>query len=188
MCGVRTLCGAAMKIGIVLLVVGASMLAASCGKDGSIYGSVTWDYWAYGNVGGFPPPSSIVPNAEYQVSAGTHEVIYYICDGTYYWPGGTLAPQFYWDCLYTVAADKGSFPLVNGQDSYFSLYLSMGGMYKAGSVNSIQTPAEESNGTVPAPAPQTWTQNGLIITVTNKAVAMTPDVLSKLGSSELHNK
>jgi len=188
MSGIKAFCRAAMRIVIALLVLGVVLFAASCGKDGNIYGSLTWDYWAFGSVGGFPPPSTLLQNVDYQVSAGTYEVRYYIYDGFLYWPGGTLSPFYYWDSFYTVEVDKGSFPFVNGKDNYFSLYLSEGGMYKAGAVSSIQTPGQGSNGVIPTPAPQTWTQNGLIITVTNKAVAMTPDVLSKLKNLQLQNK
>ncbi len=169
------------RIGLALIVLEFVILAASCGKDGNIYGSLTWDYYAYGNVGGFPPPSTLAQNVEYQISAGTYEVQYYIWDGTLYWPGGTATPNYYFDSYYTVAADKGAFPFINGTDSHFGLYLSEAGMYKYGAVSSIQTPSQGS-GTL------TWTQDGLVITVTNKAVAMTPEVLSKLQSSQLKNK
>ena len=174
-------------IGIVMLVLGIVLLASGCGKDGSIYGSLTWDYIITGTIGGFPS-GGLSANVEYQVSAGTWEIRYYIFDGTYYWPGGsTSSPTNYWDAYYTVSVDKGSFPFVNGTDSYFELYLSEGGVYKAGSVKSIQ-PAQGSNGAIPTPESQTWTQGGLIITVTNKAVAMNPDVLSELKNSHLKNK
>jgi hypothetical protein len=175
------------RIAIALLVLGMGLFAASCGKDGNIYGALAWDYSATGTIGGFPS-GGLAQNVEYQVSAGTYEIKYYIFDGTYYWPGGYTTLSYYWDAFYTVTADKGSFPFVNGKDCSFSLYLSEGGVYKYGAVKSIQTPSQGSNGVTPAPAPQTWTQNGLIISVTNKAVAITPDVLSELRSSHLQNK
>jgi hypothetical protein len=177
----------ARRTRIAVLVLGIVLFASSCGKDGNIYGSLTWDPVITGTIGGFPA-GSLAPNVDYQVTAGTWEVKYYIFDGTHYWPGGTTYIDYYWDAFYTVAADKGSIPFVNGAASYFSLYLSEGGMYKAGSVKSIENPDQDSNGAIQTPAPQTWTQNGLIITVTNKAVAMTPDGLSKLKNSQLQSK
>jgi hypothetical protein len=152
------------------LIIGFMLFLVGCGKDGTIYGSLTWDYAAYGTVGGFPS-SGLVQHADYQVAPGTYQVQFYIYDGSYYWPGGTTSPTYYWNASYTVKANPGSFPLVNGADSYFGLYLSEGGLYKSGSVKTI-------HGSNRAPSSQTWTEGGLTIAVSNEVAPIPPETLS----------
>lgn len=176
------------KIGFVILVLATCLIVTSCGKSGSIYGSVTWQYLAYGTIGGFPPASTIIAGDNYLVSAGTYQVQFYIFDGTYYWPGGATSPTEEWNASYTVTANPGSIPFVNGQDSYFSLYLTESGMVESGSVKSIRTATQGSNSATPTPAPQTWTQDGLTITVTNQVVALGPDDIARLQQSKLKSK
>ncbi len=71
-----------IRAGIAVLVLGAALLAVSCGKNGSIYGAVGADATPHGFVGGFP--SNISPGVYYKVSEGTYEVQYYIFDGASY--------------------------------------------------------------------------------------------------------
>ena len=153
------------------LLIGIMLFFIGCGKEGTIYGSLTWDYTFYGTVGGFPS-SGLVQHADYQIAAGTYQVQFYIFDGTYYWPGGTTSPTYYWNGSYTVTANPGSFPFLNGADSYFSLYLSEGGLYKSGSVKAIDGPSR-------APNSLTWTQDGLTITVSNEVAPIPAERLSK---------
>ena len=174
-----------VRIGIAVLVFGAVLLATGCGKPGNIYGAVAWDGTAYGVVGGFP--GSIVPNAYYQVNEGTYEVDYYVYYGGAYWPGGnTSSPTAYWYGYYTVTANKGSI-LSDGKDSYFQLYLGYDGMYKFGDVRNL-APGQDPTKTPPRLGTQSWTQDGLLITVTNEIRQLTPDQLSKLQSSQLKQK
>jgi hypothetical protein len=142
MSGIKGFCRAAMRIGIALLVLGVGLFAASCGKDGSIYGAVDWEgALIYASIGGFP--SNGYANTYYQITPGSYNVYYTLWDGFYYYPGYWLGPayqndpSYYWICTYSVEADKGSFPLIDGKDRSFALYLAYDGMYKAGSVQSL---------------------------------------------------
>ena|SRR5271157_5181548 len=177
--GIRAFCRAALRIGVALLVVGACMLAAGCGKDGSIYGSMVWDqYFNYLSIGGFP--TNISYGGAYQISPGTYNCVYQLWDGgVNYSPGVGLV----WVSTYSVAADKGSFPFVNGQDHHFQLYLSWYyGLVKAGNVNSIETPAQQS--VTPTPGTTSWTEDGILITVTNTIVNLASEDLSKLQKNQ----
>ncbi len=191
--GIRALGKAAKRIGVVFLVLGAVLFAASCGKDGNIYGFVDWDGTLYASsIGGFPAGG--YGNTYYQISPGTYKVYYTLWDGTYYYPGWYLGPAFehdpnwVYDCTYSVEADKGSFPFVDGEDRYFGLYLAYEGMYKAGDVSSIERPAQGSGSLTPMLGTQSWTQNGLRVTVTTKIVQLTPEEISKLTNSQMQKK
>lgn len=148
------------------MVLAVLMLLSSCGKAGDIYGSLDWQYYCYGSIGGFPPPNTIVRNAEYKVDEGTYEVKYINYDGTYYYPGGYDYPSSYYDSYYTVAENKGGF-LSDGKDNHFHLYLSIYGLVKSGDARAL----------VPN---QIWTENGLTISVTNKVVPLTPEISKEL--------
>jgi hypothetical protein len=154
-----------------LLLIGIMLFLAGCGRDGTIYGSLTWDYAAFGTMGGFPS-SGLVQHADYQIAPGSYQVQFYIFDGASYWPGGTYSPTYYWNGSYTVTADPGSFPFMNGADSYFSLYLSKGGLYKSGSVKAIHGPGRP-------PTSLTWKQDGLTITVSNEVTPIPAEALSR---------
>ena len=168
-----------VRIGIAALVFAASLLVVSCGKNGSIYGSLDADGTPYGYVGGFP--SSISPNVYYKVSEGTYEIAYYVFYlGAYYPAAG------YYYSTYTVTANKGSF-LSDGKDSYFDLYLGYDGLYKYGDVRSVPTRQDPSKA-APRLGTQSWTQDGLLITVTTEIRQATPDDLSKMQKSLFQTK
>lgn len=195
MSGIKAFCRAAMRIGIALLVLGVGLFAASCGKDGSIYGEVTWDYTLYyASLGGFP--SHGYASTYYTISAGTYNVYYTLqwWDGAAYeyspgvWVSDPYNPAWYWKSTYTVEADKGSFPLVNGKDHYFSLYMSWDGMVKSGDVNYIETPAQHSKSSSPKLGTQSWTEDGLLITVKNEIVKLSPEDLLKIGKTQMEKK
>jgi hypothetical protein len=188
MSGINALWKAAKRTGIVLLVLGVGLFTASCGKDGSVYGAVTWDYYLYyASLGGFPSSGSA--NIYYKVSPGTYNVYYTLDDGTYYSPGWYVGypydPSYYWQSTYTVEADKGSVPFINGEDLYFELYLSWSGLYKYGDVRYIGTPSQPPKSMEPKPGTQSWTENGLRITVTNTIVRLSPEDLSKIEKTHM---
>ncbi|MGO9310304.1 MAG: hypothetical protein ACLQDL_14960, partial [Spirochaetia bacterium] len=96
-------------------------------------------------------------------------------------------PSYYWKCTYSVEAEKGSFPLVDGKDRSFALYLAYDGMYKAGSVQSLQAPAQGQSLT-PRLGTQSWTGDGLLITVTNEIVKLAPEDIAKIAKTQIERK
>jgi len=162
-----------LRAGIAVLVLGAALLAAGCGKNGSIYGAVGADGTPFGYVGGFP--STISPNVYYKVSEGTYEVQYYV-----YYAGNYYPASGYYYSTYTVTANKGSL-LSDGKDSYFELYLGYDGLYKLGEVRS-------AGAATPRLGTQSWTQDGLLITVTNEIRPANPDELSKIQKTHFETK
>jgi len=168
-----------VRIGIVMLVFAAALLAVSCGKDGGIYGALNADGVPYGYVGGFP--ASISPNVYYKISEGTYEVAYYV-----FYLGAYYPATGYYYSTYTVTADKGSF-LSDGKDKYFDLYLGYDGLYKSGEVRSAATPPDPTK-TTPRLGTQSWTQDGLLITVTTEIRQATPDELSKIQKPVFQTK
>lgn len=160
-----------VRVGIAALVLGTALLAASCGKDGSIYGSISWDgYLSMGSFEGFPSSGS--SNTYYKINEGTYNIYYTLTDLTYYYPGyyvpGHATDEtLYYSCTYTVTANKGSF-LSDGKDKSFDLYLAYDGLYKYGDVRSVATPNQDPTKVTPRLGTQSWTQNGLLITVTTE--------------------
>jgi hypothetical protein len=171
-------------IAVALMVLGVALSAVSCGQPGKIYGDIVWDpSTLYYSIGGGFPTSGLSYGASYLISAGSWTYKYYIYYGGYYYPGGYSYPAYYYTGTYTVAAESGSFPFVNGSDNYFELYCSYNGMVKSGAVSSIPP----ANGSVPTVTPQlgtqSWTQNGLRITVTNNVAKITPEDLAQMNQA-----
>jgi hypothetical protein len=190
MSGIGGVGRAITRIVIAVLVLGVILLAAGCGMDGKIYGSVDWDYtrdWA--SIEGFPV--SGYSNTYYEINPGTYNVYYTLVDdsGNYY-PGIYYGndPSYYWQATYSVQADKGSFPMVDGMDRYFDLYLGWDGLYKYGAVSAIETPAQGSGTKAPRLGTQSWTANGLLITVTNNIVKLTPEEIAKLSKTQMKKR
>ncbi len=176
---------------IGLLVLGVLLLLSSCGKDGNIYGDLTWDGYVYSaSVGGFP--SLVTSSTEYQISAGSYNVYYTLQDpiSGYYYPGyyesAPTDPSYYYSDTYTVSVNKGGI-LTNGADNYFSLYMSYGGLVKSGSV-SYAAPQGSSKATAPQLGTQSWTEDGLLITVTNQIVKLSADDVAKLKKTQFKSK
>jgi len=144
----------------VAVALGLVLLLAGCGKAGKIYGSVDHDgIWQDGYIGGFP--SNGYFGTYYEVPAGTYDLYWRLYDGSStYYPDSVS----YWHSTYTVEADGGKLFFANGDDRYFDLYLGYTAIYKGGSVKS---------------AAQTWTQDGLRITV---------GAASRVPASELAGK
>jgi len=174
------------RVTIALVVTGVVLTAISCGKQGNIYGSVIWDPTdLFGYIdGGFPDLSTIVYATSYQTQAGTWNFAYQIYDGTtgVYYPGPTSA--FYYTGTYTVSANPGGF-FTNGSDNYFQFNCSYSGMVKSGSVAwasvaPVAPPANAAPALSPQLQKQTWTQNGLQITVTDSIATLTPQQLAKV--------
>jgi hypothetical protein len=132
------------------LALAAVLSLAGCGKPGKIYGAAGHDgTWIDGALGGFP--SSGYFGVYYEIRAGTYDLYWQLFDGSNYWP----AYSYYWHATYTVEADGGKLFFVDGKDHYFTLYLGYDALYKGGDVKSAQAPKGS----------QTWTQDGLRITV-----------------------
>ena len=172
--------GRAAKALGMLMALAVIMLAVGCGKDGKIYGSVIYDgIWVDGYVGGFP--SYAVPSVYYEIKEGTYDVYYLLTDGTSYYPGYyyTLPTDSttYYHFTYTVTADSGSFPFVDGKDRRFGLYLAYDWLYLTGDVKGLPI---QRDAAAPKSGTRTWTVDGLKITVTGSVVALTPDQVSKL--------
>lgn len=165
-------------IAIALTVLGVVLSAVSCGQKGNIYGDVVWDYnMIYVVYPGLFNTYNLSSGIAYQISEGTYnykyQVWYYYNGYYYYYPGVNLA----YAGTYTTTAEAGSFPFVNGKDNNFELYCSAYGMAKSGSgVSSIAPPANGSAPTVtPKLGTQTWTENGLRITVTTNIVNLSDE-------------
>jgi hypothetical protein len=170
---------AAKKLGIVTVILCVGMTALSCGQDGKIYGAVVCDdFWYLGSVGGFP--GTFYEATYYEVSAGTYDVYYNLWDGAAYYPGPTSL--FYFYATYSVEAEKGSFPLVDGEDRNFALYLSYFGMAKAGDVSAIKPQQRIS---IPMTDTMTWTENGVRVKVTNRIVELSPQQIANLAPTHL---
>ncbi len=169
-------------IAISLVLLGVALTAVSCGQAGKIYGDVVWDGTLYYNIGGGFPSTSLIYGATYLIQAGTWTYKYYVYYGGYYYPYGTSSPYYYYTGTYTVSAEPGTIPFINGTDNYFELYCSYAGLGKTGAVSSIVPPAD---GSAPAITPklgtQTWTQNGLQITATTSVAKMTTEDLANMS-------
>jgi hypothetical protein len=57
------------------------------------------------------------------------------------------------------------------------------GMYKDGDVSAIRPLAQRLESPTPKPGTQTWSENGLRFTITNKVGKLTSDEVSKLGKT-----
>ena len=148
--------------------------AVSCGKNGSIYGAVGADGTPYGFVGGFP--SYISPWGPMTKSAKEPTKSSTMCTTLV----TTTRGSGYYYSTYTVTANKGSL-LSDGKDSYFELYLGYDGLYKLGEVRS-------AGAVTPRSGTQSWTQDGLLITVTNEIRPANPDELSKIQKTHFETK
>ena len=175
----KTLGRGAKSLGM-LMALALVLLAVGCGKDGKIYGYMEWDgvvqLGSY--VEGFP--SYVYPDQYYEVKSGTHAVVYQLYYNSLYYP----SPTTYFQFTYTVEADSGSFPFVDGKDHHFGLYLGYDWMYITGDVKGLPTQrgaAGSKAGT------RTWTEDGLKITVTGSVVNLTPDQVSKLPKMKFGN-
>ena len=92
-------------------------------------------------------------------------------------------PSWYWIATYTVEVDKGKFPMIDGKERTFYLYLGYDGMYKYGDVRAIRPLAQRLESPTSNLGTQTWSENGLYFTVTNKVAKLTSDEVSKLGKT-----
>lgn len=163
-------------VAFALVVLVVALTAVSCGQKGKVYGDLVWDYTLlYVSYSGlFSSPSY---GTVYQIPEGTYNYKYQnrYFDGYYYyyWPSVNTA----YAGTYTVTAEPGGFPFTNGSDDYFELYASIYGFGKSGSgVSSIAPPANGSAPTVtPKLGTQTWTENGLRITVTTNIVNLSDE-------------
>ena len=189
--GMKRLWKTAKRIKIVLIIICIGLTALSCGKDGSIFGAVVWDYTLYyASIGGFP--SSGTYGVYYKINPGTYNVYYTIYDGIYYYPGYWVGAggnsSYYWIASYSVTAEEGSFPLIDGEDKQFALWLAIDGMYKAGAVNYILSPPRDLQSMTPKLGTQSWTENGLRITVTNRIAQLTPEEFSRIEQTHMEKK
>ena len=108
--------------------------------------------WASGGV-----PSYIVASSEHTISPGTYNCYHTLrwFDGSFYeyspgwYIGYPYDSSYYWKSTYSVEADKGSFPFVDGKNHYFNFYLSWYGLYKGVDVRYIETPAQHSKSMKP---------------------------------------
>ncbi len=178
------------RIGIAVFVLGVALSAMSCGKSGAVYGQVS----VYDPVGldvsyfaSFPSYAYL--DTYYQTQEGTYDFYFNLYDASYHYPA------FYYNATdpitypnpddanlvyygtYTVEAEKGTL-LADGKDNYFTLGLYYEGMYKMGSgIKSIAPSSKDGKPVAPQLGTKSWTENGMLITVTTKIVKLTPEQL-----------
>ena len=179
----KRMVGGGVKAVVMLAALALILLAVGCGQDGKIYGFLEWDYDIYAaSVGGFP--SYVNWDQYYEVKGGTHSVLYTLYDssGGHYYPSwyvyGYNDSTMYWQFTYTVEADSGSFPFVDGKDHHFGLLLGYDGLYIAGDAKQLATQRAMTTGKA---GTRSWSQDGLRITVTGAPVALTQDQVSRLA-------
>ncbi len=181
---------AAKRIGLAVLVLGVALSALSCGKAGAVYGQVSvYDPVAL-DVSYFSSfPSYAYLDTYYQTQEGMYDFYFNLYDANYYYPAwyaNLYDPITYPDPndatlvyqgTYTVEADKGSL-LADGKDNYFTLGLYYDGLYKIGSgIKSIVPSSQNGKPVAPQLGTKSWTENGMLITVTTKIVKLTPEQL-----------
>lgn len=172
-----------LRMVMMLIALLGSMLLVECtGSAGKIYGQFYYDGYLVANfgLGGFPS-GTIYTDTNYQIQPGTYTVTYTLEDGSGYYypavyassycastPGDSSCATYYYDDSYTCSANPGKPFWAAGDDKYFTLHLSYSGLATSGSLNVEGAPSGPKLGT------STYSDNGLLITVTTKIAQLTP--------------
>ncbi len=169
---------------LLLALVGAVLLVACTGPAGRIYGQFDYDGYIYAAILGGFPSGIIYANHDYEITAGTYSVKFTLSDGTYYYPGYFAGyptdPSWYYNSTYTCSANAGKPFWAAGDDKYFRLYLGYTGLQKSGSFSV--------KGTSPKVGTSSWTENGLLVTVTTKIGQTTPDRSDETQGNQILSK